>query len=184
MADETPLTRVSAESESSLAQRRSLTADDPAGAVAGLSPSRTDPAPLGNGRYRILTHTGKCLDVENASTVVGARIVPASCGSVADSPSQLFDIERIGSGQYRVTSLSGMCLDRRSITPPLPAYNIIQTACRAANPYQKHLINSATSKVRSVDNLCFAAPGPAILLYACSTERNQTFSFQVVQQGA
>jgi xyloglucan-specific exo-beta-1,4-glucanase len=147
---------------------RGLVYGAPAGAPAG-------------GRLQA-RHSGKCLDVNGASTASGAAVIQWACHGGAN---QQWNLEDAGGGYWRVKAgHSGMCLDLASQSTA-NAVGLVQAKCESRSSQQWATEDAGGGVLRlksRYSGLCVDVSGARtddsapIIQYTCSTSGNQLWT--------
>ncbi|MFG3340835.1 RICIN domain-containing protein [Glycomyces sp. NPDC048151] len=128
-------------------------------------------------------HSGKCVDVLNASTANGAETVQYACNGGAN---QEWSFQSLGNGYYRIAvGHSGKCLDVTGASTA-DAARVVQWTCGNGLNQQWEVRDSGSGYVRLVarhSGKCLDVPssatadGTRLQQYACNGGQNQQFAW-------
>ena len=154
-----------------------ITVDAATGVVAGVPASYVN---------LVARHSGKCADVNGASTANNAELLQYTCGSAYN---QQFTTRDVGAGYVQlVLRHSGLCLDVASASTANSA-QVIQYTCGSGANQQWQLQDAGSGYYRIIarhSGKCLDVAGAStansarIKQYTCGTATNQQFQMKSV----
>ncbi|MFF5208020.1 RICIN domain-containing protein [Streptosporangium sp. NPDC000396] len=110
----------------------------------------------------VVEHSGKCLDVQDASRAHGADVIQGKC---LDGYNQQWSLVPVGGGYYKLVARhSGKCLDVQDASPAHGA-NVLQATCSNEYDYNQQW------RMRSVSGPKWPGTGTPFQLRARHSDR-------------